>query len=105
MDNEIWGYFLEHRRRLRAPLTSYGEHLIRKKLERIQKETGDDPTEVLEQSIEMGWKGVFPLVDKRTKPLKDYTDRDLVDIAKELGISTIGRKREEIVTSIKSVRR
>lgn len=53
--------FRQHRMRLKAPLTPHAEDLIVKKLERFFADHGNDPTEVLNQSMERGWKGVFEL--------------------------------------------
>lgn len=53
--------FRQHRMRLKAPLTPHAESLIVRKLERFHAEHGHDPTEVLNQSMERGWKGVFEL--------------------------------------------
>lgn len=101
---EVFAYFREHRRRLHAPMTEYAETLIRRKLERIEREHGHDPVEVLQQSIEEGWKGVFPLRESgrmNGKPLKDYADRSLLNIAHELGIGTVGRTRDQLIDAIK----
>ena len=53
--------FRDHRRKLKSPMTPHAEKLIIGKLEKINRERGHDPTAVLEQSIESGWKGVFEL--------------------------------------------
>ncbi len=57
---ETWSAFLEVRRRKRAPDTAYALKLIIRKLEKMRA-AGDNPNEVLEQSIMPGWTGVFPL--------------------------------------------
>jgi len=53
--------FRAHRIKLKAPLTPHAEKLILKKLEEFQSKHGHDPTAVIEQSIERGWKGIFEL--------------------------------------------
>lgn len=58
---DVMKAFREHRLKLKAPLTQRAEELLIKKLEAIHAEHGHDPTAVLEQSIERGWKGVFEL--------------------------------------------
>lgn len=58
---DVMKAFREHRRKLKAPLTQRAEELLIKKLEAIHRDRGHDPTAVLEQSIERGWKGVFEL--------------------------------------------
>jgi phage replication O-like protein O len=61
---EIWEAFEETRKKLRAPMTDTARNLIVKDLERIRGETGDDPNEVLNQSIMRGWRGVFQLKNR-----------------------------------------
>jgi len=56
----IWKDFLEHRKKLKAPLTDQARRLIFKKLEDWKSANGWNPDEILNQSIEKGWKGVFP---------------------------------------------
>ena len=57
---DIWKDFKEHRRKLKAPMTARAEKQILKKLEELWHQ-GHDPTALLEQSIERGWKFVFPI--------------------------------------------
>ena len=51
----------EMRKKLRKPLTDRGKELILKKLEKLAP--GDEATQaaILDQSVERGWQGVFPL--------------------------------------------
>lgn len=60
VSDELWGQWVETRRLLKAPLTSRGAELLVGKLERLIAE-GNDPKAVIEQSIERGWKGFFPI--------------------------------------------
>jgi len=60
---EIWDAFLEMRKKIKKPLTDYGSNLVIKKLEKF-KLTGDDPNEILNQSILHSWQGVWPLKNK-----------------------------------------
>lgn len=55
---ELWQEFRKHRAKLRAPMTEYAEKLILAKLEKWQKE-GANPVDILNESIERGWAGVF----------------------------------------------
>ena len=57
---EIWAAFIEIRKKKKAVQTPYALKLIMGELERL-KEAGNDPDEVLRQSIANSWKGVFPL--------------------------------------------
>ena len=59
---ELWQQFVETRKALRSPLTQHGAALLVARLNRLCNE-GQNPTAVVEQSIERGWKGFFP-VDK-----------------------------------------
>lgn len=64
---ETWKAFVEMRKR-KAPLTSHASMLVVKKLTEL-KAQGHDPIAVLEQSILNGWRGVFPLKDKKQETL------------------------------------
>lgn len=63
IDSDIWKAFIDHRIKLKAPMTDRAESMIRNKLEQIHDEQGHHPNAVLEQSIVRGWKGVFPIKD------------------------------------------
>lgn len=52
--------FRSHRRNIGSPLTPEAERRLLKKLETLQRE-GNDPVKMLEQSIDNGWRGVFPV--------------------------------------------
>lgn len=56
MPLETWTSFLGTRKKV----TPHASKLLVSQLEKL-KEGGDDPKEVLEQSIMNGWKGLFPL--------------------------------------------
>jgi len=70
---EVWSAFEEMRKKLKHPLTEYAKILTIKKLENLRRE-GNEPNEVLEQSIQRGWQGVFALYnglydkDNKKKP-------------------------------------
>jgi len=59
---EPWDGFAELRRR-KGPFTDRAKVLSIKKLEKLVQE-GNDATEVLNQSVERGWTGLFPVKDK-----------------------------------------
>lgn len=61
IDPDVWQGFEEMRRKIRKPLTDYARRLIVRQLERIWREYHHPPAEVLEQSIMLGYQGVFPL--------------------------------------------
>lgn len=55
---EAWEAYLEHRRKLRKPLTTYGEKLAIGRLADL-REHGHDPLKVLNEAILMGWQGLW----------------------------------------------
>lgn len=57
--SSLWDEFRKHRKKLKAPMTDHAETLILCKLEKWRVECGANPIEVLEESIERGWRGVF----------------------------------------------
>ena len=65
ISTESWEAFKEMRRKMRAPLTPYGEKLIERELV-LLKSMGQDPQACLDQSIMLGWKGVFELRERIT---------------------------------------
>jgi phage replication O-like protein O len=66
INSETWEAFLEMRKKIKEPLTDYAISLMLKKLERLRS-AGDDPNEVLNESIMNNWKGVFALKNKGVK--------------------------------------
>ena len=52
--------FAEHRKKLHKPMTDYAKKLLLKKLSGMAK-TEEEQVAILNQSIENGWQGVFPL--------------------------------------------
>jgi uncharacterized protein YdaU (DUF1376 family) len=61
ISSEAWFAFKDHRKLKRAPLTHRAEELILKKLEKWKNEHGWNPDDILNQSIENGWTGIFEL--------------------------------------------
>ena len=66
------------RKRLRKPLTDRATRLTIGKLEKFRAE-GQDVAEILDQSVQRGWTGVFPLKQAGKPPRQtnfsqiDYT--------------------------------
>ena len=56
----LWNDFETMRKKLRKPLTDKARDLLANKLLQL-KDDGNNPAAVLEQSIENGWQGLFPL--------------------------------------------
>ncbi len=63
---ENWSAFTEMRTKLRAPLTERAKALIVSRLSSLRA-AGDDPNEVLNQSVMNSWKGVFPLKEAKNE--------------------------------------
>ena len=57
INNETWKAFIEHRRKVKAPMTERAKTLIIGKLKKLS----GDPNDILNQSIVNGWKGVFDI--------------------------------------------
>lgn len=57
---EEWNGFVEMRQRSRAPFTVRAKYLCVKKLDDLRR-GGVSPAAILNQSVENGWKGLFPL--------------------------------------------
>lgn len=55
----LWEEFRKMRVRIRHPMTPYAETLILVKLEKWRIEQGANPVDVLNESIERGWSGIF----------------------------------------------
>ena len=66
---EAWEGFVEMRKKIKAPLTERATLLIIKKLESYM-DMGESVGDVLDQSTEMAWRGVFPVRRKsQSEPL------------------------------------
>ena len=66
---ETWEAFIKMRKKIKKEPTEEAIVLLIKKLERL-KNSGNDPNDVLEQSIMNSWQGVFPLDDKKFQSAK-----------------------------------
>ena len=64
INKETWEAFLEMRKKKKAVPTEKAIELLIKELEKL-KTGGDDPNEVLNQSIMRNYTGVFPVKDKK----------------------------------------
>lgn len=62
---ETWTAYEEMRRKIRKPMTNAAKVLAIKKLEKIIKNTGNDPNDVIEQSILNSWQGLFPVRNEK----------------------------------------
>ena len=83
---EDWKDFVAHRRMIKAPMTDRACQLAIAKLSRLRS-GGHDPKAVIEQSIEAGWKGLFPMRSELSSPRhadQGLSARDLAERAKKL---------------------
>jgi phage replication O-like protein O len=73
---ELWDAWLEIRKKIRAPNTHKALELTLKKLQKYPIETAK---QMLEQSIERGWRGVFPVKrDHQAAPqTQDFTHSEI----------------------------
>lgn len=83
--------FRAHRVKLKKPMSDRAEELLAMKLERIWRERGHAPEAVIDQSIEAGWLGVFPLKEDSNGAANRSGNRDNRDglqrvLDRELGI-------------------
>ncbi len=60
MPADLWDLYLAHRRQARKPMTEIAQERAVAKLERLAHE-GYDPRAVIEQTLEAGWLGLFPV--------------------------------------------
>ena len=55
----LWSEFRKMRKKIRAPMTEHAEDLILAKLEKWRIENGANPIDILNESIEKSYRGVF----------------------------------------------
>ena len=67
---ECVGEYVKSRRALKRPLTEHALELMLKKLDKMAQDN-DTKIAILEQSIENGWIGIFPLKQNKTKDSLD----------------------------------
>ncbi len=60
LNKDLWSEYKKHRQRLKAPMTPYAEKLAIDKLSKFVAD-GNNPNNIIKQSIDNGWKGLFPL--------------------------------------------
>jgi hypothetical protein len=61
ISKETWEEFCAMRIEKKEPINALSGKRIIAKLTKMQEQTGQDPNEILSESIMNGWKGVFPL--------------------------------------------
>ena len=88
--------FAEMRKKMRKPLTDRALALTLSELEKLAPGDDEKKIAILNQSIQRGWQGVFPLKEDPKAPKKTATARmpqgdDLDRLAKMLGIENSER--------------
>ncbi|MCK5615232.1 hypothetical protein KAR91_75915, partial [Candidatus Pacearchaeota archaeon] len=68
-----WKDFVDMRNKIKAPLTDKAIELAISKLSKL-KDEGNNPTEILNESILNSWKGLFPL--KKGKVFKSRSEKN-----------------------------
>jgi len=63
IDMGLWDDYLDMRKKIRKPATEKAQELLIEDLSKLNTD-GNDPNEVLRQSIKNSWQGLFPLKDK-----------------------------------------
>jgi len=71
IDPKVWRAFKQMRAKQRSPMTDRAETLLIAKLDKMRADN-QEPNAVLDQSIESGWKGVYPL--KETPAENDWLE-------------------------------
>lgn len=71
INTDIWKAFIKHRQKLKAPMTDHAKELMINKLKKL---TGN-PNDMLNQSIEMGWKGVFEVKQENNNGTYQQTNK------------------------------
>jgi len=66
IDKDVWVEYKKYRQNGKGKFTPYAQELAITKLTEL-KADGNDPSEVLKQSIFRGWSGLFPLKDNYNK--------------------------------------
>lgn len=88
--------FEEMRKKMRKPLTARALALTLSELEKLAPGDDEKKIAILNQSIQRGWQGVFPLKEEPKAPKKTAPDRmphgdDLDRLARMLGIENSER--------------
>ena len=92
LNKETWDAFLEMRKAKKAIPTDRAKALLIKELEKL-KTAGDDPNEVLNQSIMNSWKGVFSLKGGQNGAHRGDTQEDRsAKRAASIGAPLTGRR-------------
>lgn len=65
VDSNAWKGFVEMRKKTRHPMTQRAAELVVAKLFKLRN-AGQDPTQILDQSVRNDWRDVFPLREEQS---------------------------------------
>lgn len=74
LDMTAWQEYRDYRKKIGHPMTEHAEVLAIKKLGQL-KEHGNDPTEVINQSILSSWSGLFEVKTGKGHPDHAFSER------------------------------
>lgn len=80
LNEKLWIDFKEHRKQLKPKMTKYAERLALKKLKKLI-DAGEDQQEIIEQTIERGWKSFFPINTKQGRKQFFNSEKTLQAVA------------------------
>ena len=83
---EIWEAWLEVRKKIKAPNTTRALELSLKKLHRYPIKTS---ILMLEQSVERGWRGVFPIKDIKNSPAYVREPEAKIPVREEVSLESL----------------
>lgn len=90
---DLWASWLDVRKKIRAPNTTDALRLSLRKLEQF-RDAGQSPRDVLEEAIERGWRGLFPIKPEYTHGASNPRSRRESDSerAERLANAAAGRR-------------
>lgn len=91
--------FEKYRKKIRKPLTEHGIELTLKELAKLRRQ-GNDPVEVLEQSIRNGWQGIFAVKGNQNGKHESFEERRQRKSAEAL--NDVRERADEVVREVGS---
>ncbi len=76
LDLKIWAEYKKYRQNGKAKFTLHAQRLAIGTLKRLKKE-GNNPSDVINQTIERGWSGLFPVKDSYQSKTETKTSRHI----------------------------
>jgi len=80
LDQELWSEYKRYRSNGKNKFTPYAQQLAIKKLTKL-REDGNDPNEVIQQTMVCNWSGLFPL--KKNSDKKETTEEWIKRVSQE----------------------